>query len=54
MKGHLHGAVNNDATVQEVQAVREVVMRICEASGMKRLEEHEPGGWGWRGPVAKL
>ncbi len=54
LKGHLHGAINNGATLQQVQAVREVVIKICEASGMKRLEDDESGGWGWRGPIANL
>ncbi|KAH0537406.1 hypothetical protein FGG08_005805 [Glutinoglossum americanum] len=37
LKGHLKGALNNGATVEEVRAVRDVVIRICEAAGMKRL-----------------
>jgi hypothetical protein len=40
--------------VEEVRAVREIVLRICEASGMKRLCEGAPGGWGWRDEVADL
>ncbi|KAI9806067.1 MAG: hypothetical protein M1833_004474 [Piccolia ochrophora] len=54
LKGHLKGAVNNGATVEEVHAVREVIIKICEQSGMRRLREEEPGGWGWRTDVAKL
>jgi alkylhydroperoxidase/carboxymuconolactone decarboxylase family protein YurZ len=54
LKGHLKGAINNGATVEEVRAVREVVMRICEASGMKRIRDDELGGWGWREEVANL
>ncbi|KAI9833508.1 MAG: hypothetical protein M1819_003667 [Sarea resinae] len=54
LKGHLKGAINNGATVEEVRAVREVVMKICEASGMKRLADDQAGGWGWRGEVANL
>ncbi|KAF2419605.1 hypothetical protein EJ08DRAFT_702784 [Tothia fuscella] len=54
LKGHLKGAVNNGATVEEVRAVRECVIRICEESGMKMLKEGEMGGWGWRGEVANL
>ncbi|KAI9798380.1 MAG: hypothetical protein M1835_000043 [Candelina submexicana] len=53
LKGHLKGALNNGATVEEVKAVREVVIRICEACGMTTLEG-VAGGWGWRGEVANL
>jgi len=54
LKGHLKGALNNGATVDEVRAVREVVISICEATGMTRLNESAPGGWGWRSEVANL
>ncbi|KAI9871078.1 MAG: hypothetical protein M1830_003470, partial [Pleopsidium flavum] len=54
LKGHLKGAMNNGATLEEVGAVREVVIRICEASGMGKLGENVPGGWGWRLDVAKI
>jgi alkylhydroperoxidase/carboxymuconolactone decarboxylase family protein YurZ len=54
LKGHLRGAVNNGATKEEVRAVREVVIRICEASGMGRIGDGEKGGWGWRQEVANL
>ncbi|EON63315.1 hypothetical protein W97_02542 [Coniosporium apollinis CBS 100218] len=54
LKGHLKGALNNGATVEEVRAVREIVIRICEASGMKKLPDDAPQGWGWRGEVANL
>lgn len=44
LKGHLKGALNNGATVEEVMAVREMVLRICEGAG-----------WGGReSEVAKL
>jgi len=47
--------VNNDkSTVEEVKAVREVVLRICEASGMKTLDVNVPVGWGWKAAVASL
>lgn len=46
--------MNNGATVEEVRAVREVVIRICEASGMRALGDGVPGGWGWRAEVAKI
>ena len=54
LKGHLKGALNNGATVEEVRAVRECVIRICEEGGMKNLNERTPGGWGWTGEVANL
>ena len=54
LKGHLRGALNGGATVEEVRAVREVVIRICEASGMRRLAADAPGGWGWRSEVASV
>lgn len=46
--------MNNGASVEEVKAVREVVIRICEASGMTKLEDSVPAGWGWRSAVANL
>jgi alkylhydroperoxidase/carboxymuconolactone decarboxylase family protein YurZ len=54
LKGHLKGAVNNGATIEEVRAVREIALRICEASGMKKIREDELGGYGWREEVANL
>ncbi|KAF4462013.1 carboxymuconolactone decarboxylase [Fusarium albosuccineum] len=54
LKGHLRGALNGGASVDEVRAVRDMVMKICEASGMKRLDEDAPGGWGWRSEVASV
>jgi len=54
LKGHLVGALNNGATEEEVKAVREVVIKVCEASGMKRLREGTLDGWGWREEVANL
>ena len=54
LKGHLKGALNNGATLDEVRAVRDVVIKVCEASGMKVLDQHTPDGWGWRREVAKL
>lgn len=47
LKGHLKGALNNGASVEEVRAVRNVIVRLCEASGMARLGENASGGWGW-------
>lgn len=55
LKGHLRGALNHGSTVEEVKAVREVVIRVCvETSGMRRLNEGVSTGWGWRGAVADL
>ncbi|KAL8914044.1 MAG: hypothetical protein Q9171_001295 [Xanthocarpia ochracea] len=47
LKGHLKGALNNGASVEEVRAVRNVIVRLCEASGMARLGEDASNGWGW-------
>ena len=54
LKGHLKGAINNGATLEEVRAVRDVVIQICEASGMKQLDEQSLDSWGWRNVPAKL
>ncbi|KAJ9142698.1 AhpD-like protein [Pleurostoma richardsiae] len=54
LKGHLRGAINGGATVEEVRAVRNVVIQICQASGMRMLEKGALGGWGWRNEVADL
>lgn len=54
LKGHLRGALNGGATVEEVRAVREVTIRICEAAGMRRIGEDEPGGWGWTSEVSSV
>ena len=54
LKGHLRGAVNNGATSDEVRAVRETVIQICEAAGMKRLDPDAIGGFGWREEIANV
>ena len=54
LKGHLQGARNHGSTEEEVRAVRQVVIRICEASGMKKLDIDAAGGWGWKGAVSDL
>ncbi|PVH85102.1 hypothetical protein DL98DRAFT_512033 [Cadophora sp. DSE1049] len=54
LKGHLRGAQNGGATLEEVRAVRDIVMRICENAGMRRLEDTDISGWGWREEVATL
>ena len=38
LKGHLKGALNHGATVEEVRGVRDAVLGICEAAGMRRLD----------------
>lgn len=54
LKGHLRGALNGGASVDEVRAVRDVVIKICEASGMQQLSQDAVGGWGWRSEVANV
>lgn len=54
LKGHLVGALNNGATKEEVEAVREVIIKVCEASGMKPLDGKSLDGWGWREEVAPV
>jgi len=54
LKGHLKGALNGGATVDEVKAVRSIVLQICEASGMAMLDSETKNGWGWRSEVANL
>jgi hypothetical protein len=49
----LRGALNNGASVEEVSAVREAVLWVCEGGGMKFLQEGELG-LGWREEVAKI
>jgi alkylhydroperoxidase/carboxymuconolactone decarboxylase family protein YurZ len=53
LKGHLRGAVNNGCSVEEVRAVRDVVLWICESGGMKMLKDGEQG-LGWTEEVAKI
>ncbi|KAJ4302108.1 hypothetical protein N0V88_002244 [Collariella sp. IMI 366227] len=54
LKGHLRGALNGGATVEEVKAVRNLVVEICTAAGMKMLNASTPAGFGWRDEVAGL
>ena len=54
LKGHLVGALNNGATREQVGAVRDIVVKICEASGMRTLENGSVDAWGWREEVADL
>jgi alkylhydroperoxidase/carboxymuconolactone decarboxylase family protein YurZ len=54
LKGHLRGALNGGATVEQVKAVRHVVVELCKAAGMKMLDDSTPAGFGWRSEVADL
>ncbi|KAL2162808.1 hypothetical protein VTH06DRAFT_6644 [Thermothelomyces fergusii] len=54
LKGHLRGALNGGATVEQVKAVRNVAVQICVAAGMKVLDDNSPAGHGWRSEVADL
>ncbi|KAK4179100.1 hypothetical protein QBC36DRAFT_365161 [Triangularia setosa] len=54
LKGHLRGALNGGATVDQVKAVRSIVMDICVASGMEMLDGDVPAGFGWRVEPADL
>ncbi|KAI5458404.1 AhpD-like protein [Mariannaea sp. PMI_226] len=54
LKGHLRGALNGGASPDEVRAVRDIVIKICEASGMRRLGQDSVGGWGWRSEIANV
>ncbi|KAK8160574.1 AhpD-like protein [Phyllosticta citrichinensis] len=54
LKGHLRGALNNGATAEEVRAVRDAVIQICQAAGMTMLAEDAAGGWGWREEIANV
>ncbi|TQN75176.1 hypothetical protein CSHISOI_00243 [Colletotrichum shisoi] len=54
LKGHLRGALNGGASVEELRAIRGIVMDICEASGMRQLSDDGSGGLGWRSEVATV
>ena len=45
LKGHLKGAINNGATLEEVRAVRSIVLELVELHGVD---------WDRREPVAKI
>ena len=47
LKGHLKGALNNGASVEQINAVREVALWICEEVGDERRKA-------WKDDVAKL
>ena len=48
--------MNVGATIEEIRAVRAVVISTCEASGLKTLDAEVTvtAGWGWRVPVASI
>lgn len=46
--------MNGGAKLEEVRAVREVVIKICESAGMTKLEDGALTGWGWREDVASI
>lgn len=54
LKGHLKGALNNGASVEEVRAVRGMVLDICETYGMRHLQDQDVCTYGWRTDVANL
>lgn len=54
LKGHLKGALNGGATLEQVRAVRNVAMKICERAGMTKLGDSVVAGWGWREDVATI
>lgn len=55
LKGHLRGALNGGASVEQVRAVRHVSIQVCRASGMRLLTADDPPGcWGWRAEVQDL
>ena len=54
LKGHLKGALNNGASIDEVRAVRDLTVEICQAAGMRRLRDGERGSLGWTEDVANV
>lgn len=53
LKGHLKGALNGGASVEQVRAVRQLAIHVCEAAGMRVLT-HGEASWGWRTEVQDL
>lgn len=53
LKGHLKGALNGGASVEQVRAVRQLAIHVCEAAGMRVLT-HGQASWGWRTQVQDL
>ena len=55
LKGHLVGATHHGGvSIEDVRAVRDVVIDICEAAGMRVLNDDRVGAWGWKEPVARI
>jgi hypothetical protein len=54
LKGHLKGALNGGATLEQVRAVRKIAIKICEGAGMTKLGDSVVGGWGWREDVVNI
>ena len=54
LTGHLRGALKNGTTVEEVKAVREIVIEKSAASGMVHLPEGVTRSGGSRSGVANL
>ncbi|KUI60051.1 hypothetical protein VP1G_07308 [Cytospora mali] len=55
LKGHLKGALNGGASIEQVRAVRQVAVDVCRAAGMRLLTGKDAtGGWGWRAEVQNL
>ena len=54
LKGHLKGAANQGATLDQIRAVREVVLAICREAGMRPSTARDSHGWGWKSDVANL
>jgi hypothetical protein len=46
--------MNGGATLEQVRAVRQVALQICQGAGMTRLEDSGAAGWGWREDVASI
>ncbi|KAH7032884.1 AhpD-like protein [Microdochium trichocladiopsis] len=55
LKGHLRGAINLGASVEQVRAVRAASIKVCEACGMKRLRDDDSvAKHGWRDEIADI
>ncbi|KAL9083710.1 MAG: hypothetical protein Q9159_005610 [Coniocarpon cinnabarinum] len=54
LKGHLRGASNNGASLEEVRAVRGAVVEVCQAAGMREVSAGEMDRRGWRAEVESI
>lgn len=54
LKGHLKGALNNGASLEEIRAVRNATVELCEAAGMKPISESQGGCGAWSQDVATI